>query len=70
MGAQFLLRGVRSVKDYEYESNLADVNRNISGIETVLLYSLPELSWLSSSVLRELASHGRDITPYLPTPAE
>jgi pantetheine-phosphate adenylyltransferase len=70
MGAQFLLRGVRSVKDYEYESNLADVNRNISGIETVLLYSLPELSWLSSSVLRELASHGRDTTPYLPTPAE
>lgn len=70
MGAQFLLRGVRSVKDYEYESNLADVNRNISGIETVLLYSLPELSWLSSSVLRELASHGRDITPYLPAPTE
>ena len=61
-----MLRGVRSVADYEYERNLADINRAISGIETILLYSLPELSYISSSMVRELASHGHDITKYLP----
>lgn len=65
-GATWMLRGVRSVADYEYERNLADINRAISGIETLLLYSLPELSYISSSMVRELASHGHDITKYLP----
>ncbi len=44
----------------------ADINRSISGIETILLYSLPELSFISSSMVRELASHGHDISQYLP----
>lgn len=65
-GADWMLRGVRSVADYEYERNLADINRAIAGIETLLLYSLPELSYISSSMVRELASHGHDITKYLP----
>lgn len=66
-GAGFLLRGARSVKDFEYERTLADVNRRIgNGIETVILPALPELEWISSTVLRDMASHGRDITPYLP----
>lgn len=65
-GARFLLRGVRSVADYEYERSLADINRNISGIETVILYALPELAVVSSSMVRELARYGRDISPYLP----
>jgi len=66
--AQFLLRGVRSVADFEFERQLADVNRNISGLESVLIYALPHLASLSSSVVRELASHGIDIAPYLPVP--
>lgn len=65
-GAQFLLRGVRSTVDFEYERNLADINRNLSGIESVLIYALPELSAISSSMVRELASLGVDVTPYLP----
>ncbi|MBD5321884.1 MAG: pantetheine-phosphate adenylyltransferase [Bacteroides sp.] len=65
-GAGWMLRGVRSVADYEYERNLADINRSISGIETILLYSLPELSHISSSMVRELASHGHDVSKYLP----
>lgn len=65
-GAGWMLRGVRSVADYEYERNLADINRSISGIETLLLYSLPELSHISSSMVRELASHSHDISKYLP----
>jgi pantetheine-phosphate adenylyltransferase len=66
VGAKFLLRGVRSVKDFEYERDIADVNRKLSGIETVLLYSLPELSAVSSSIVRELKSYGRDVSQFLP----
>lgn len=65
-GAEWMLRGVRSVADYEYERNLADINRAISGIETLLLYSLPQYSYISSSMVRELASHGHDISKYIP----
>ncbi len=66
-GASFLLRGVRTVADFEYERQLADINRNLSGIESVLIYALPQLASLSSSAVRELASHGVDISPYVPT---
>lgn len=66
LGASWMLRGVRSVADFEYERNLADLNRRIGSVETLLLFTLPELSCISSSALRELASHGRDITPFLP----
>ena len=65
-GAEFLLRGVRSVKDFEYERDMADVNRKLSGVETVLLYSLPELSAVSSSVVRELERFGADTSEFLP----
>lgn len=67
-GANFLLRGVRTVADFEYERQMADINRNLSGIESVLIYALPELASVSSSMVRELARYGVDISPYLPTP--
>ncbi|MBJ2184529.1 MAG: pantetheine-phosphate adenylyltransferase [Muribaculaceae bacterium] len=67
-GASALLRGVRSTRDFDYERDLADVNRQLSGIETVLLYSLPELAAVSSSIVRELASYGRDVDAFLPKP--
>lgn len=63
---RFLLRGVRSVKDFEYERDMADINRRMAGLETVLLYSLPELSAISSSVVRELMAYGRDVSEFLP----
>ena len=66
LGARWLLRGVRSAKDFEYERDMDDINRRIAGIETVLLYALPELSAVSSSVVRELKSYGHDITEFLP----
>lgn len=65
-GANFILRGVRTVADYEYERNLAYANRNISGIETVLLYTLPELSYISSTMVRDLEKHGYDVSDYVP----
>lgn len=65
-GADTLLRGVRSVADFETERSLADINRNISGIESVLIYTLPELAWVSSSVVRELAAFGASYAHLLP----
>ncbi len=57
--AQFILRGIRSVKDFEYERELAGINRRLSGIETILLYSAPEYSSVSSSMVRELHRFGK-----------
>ena len=53
-GAQYIIKGVRSVSDFEYEQWQADFNRRIGGIETLLLYTEPELASVSSSALREL----------------
>lgn len=64
--AATILRGVRSMKDFEYERDMADINRQLSGIETVILFSRPEYSAVSSSVVRELKSFGRDVTEFLP----
>lgn len=65
-GAAFMLRGVRSVADFEYERNMADINRRLTGIETVLLFALPEHGAISSSVVRELAGYGADISTFIP----
>ena len=65
-GALYIIKGVRSVSDFEYEQWQADFNRRIGGIETILLYTEPELSSVSSSALRELQHFGVDISPYLP----
>ena len=64
--ADFILRGVRSVKDYEYELGIADINRRLAGVETVVLFTEPEWSFVSSSMVRELMHFGKDVSPYLP----
>lgn len=64
-GACCILRGVRSTIDFEYEKTLADVNRRLNGIETVLLFTLPELACVSGSMVRELEHNGVDVTEYL-----
>ena len=64
--AHFIVKGVRSVSDFEYEQWQADFNRKIGGIETILLYTEPELASVSSSALRELDHFGVDISEYLP----
>ena len=66
LGAGHILRGVRSVQDYAYELQMADVNRGLSGVDTVLLPALPQLACLSSSVVRELAHFGKDVSGFLP----
>lgn len=66
VGATVLLRGVRSVRDYEYERDIADVNLRLGGVDTVLLVSEPEYACISSSVVRELIKFGKDVTELLP----
>ncbi len=65
VGADALLRGVRSVKDFEYERNLADINRATFGAETVVIFSEPRFSFVSSSMIRELIHNGFDPSKYI-----
>lgn len=69
-GADFLLRGIRSALDFEYEKNLADVNLKVLGIDTVLLLSEPEYGYISSSTVRELEANGFDTSSLLPKETE
>lgn len=64
--AGFIIKGVRSVKDFEYEREQADINRRIGGVETVLIYADPKFSSVSSSMVRELMHFGRDVSEFLP----
>ena len=64
--ARYIIKGVRSVKDFEYERDQADINRELSGIETLLLYADPRYSAVSSSMVRELIHFGQDVSSYLP----
>lgn len=65
-GAGFIIRGIRTVHDFEYEETIADINRKLSGVETILLFTEPELTAISSTIVRELLHYGKDVTPFLP----
>ena len=69
-GADFMLRGLRNSHDFEYEREIAETNRMLEGIETILLFSEPALAHISSSMVRELSRFGRNIDNYIPIPLE
>lgn len=60
-GADAILRGVRSMSDFENECVMADANRALGGVETILLPSDPSLQFISSSLVRELINFGRPV---------
>ncbi|WP_165020427.1 MULTISPECIES: pantetheine-phosphate adenylyltransferase [unclassified Dysgonomonas] len=66
VGANFIVRGIRSVNDFEYEKTIADMNRNISGIETFILFTEPELTHISSTIVRELLRYNHDVSKFVP----
>jgi len=66
LGINVIVRGVRNTVDFEYEKNIADINRHLTGIETILLISDPQMSSISSSVVRELKSYGIDTSELMP----
>lgn len=67
LGATVLIRGVRNIKDFEYERDIAQMNHHLSGeLETVLLLADLKYSHISSSLLKEVLYFGGDVTEYLP----
>ena len=66
VGAQFVVKGVRSVKDFEFERDQADINRRLTGLETIVLFAEPGLDAVSSSVVRELTRFGHDCSVFMP----
>lgn len=66
VGAKFILRGIRSVKDFEYERDIASINKRLADVETVFLFSDPAHADISSGVVRELMAFGKDVSAFLP----
>src|SRR5271166_303104 len=65
IGANVLVRGIRSVSDFEYEINLSNINKVLAPqIETVFLPTSPELAVVSSSMVKEIAKYGGDISQF------
>lgn len=67
-GACCIVKGVRNAADFEYERTMAEVNRRLCGIETLLMPALPEYQCVSSSMVRELRHFGADVSAFLPKP--
>tara|TARA_R110002050_G_scaffold200591_1_gene335502 strand:+ start:48220 stop:48675 length:456 start_codon:yes stop_codon:yes gene_type:complete len=66
-GAQYILRGIRTSQDFEFERNIGLMNLDmVPEIESLFLISRPEFSALSSSVVRDIKKHGGDISRYIP----
>ncbi|HEV7956923.1 MAG TPA: pantetheine-phosphate adenylyltransferase, partial [Marisediminicola sp.] len=66
VGATVLVKGVRSQVDVAYETPMAIVNRNLAGVETIFMLPDPAHAHVSSSLVRQVASLGGDVSPYVP----
>jgi len=66
VNAAYILRGLRSVSDFEYEHTIANSNRVLSDIETIVLFTDTEYSFISSTVVRDLIAYEKDIKAFLP----
>ncbi|MDN5761183.1 MAG: pantetheine-phosphate adenylyltransferase [Microlunatus sp.] len=65
-GAEVIVKGLRSGADYDYEVQMAQMNRTLTGVDTAFMPTAPQLSYVSSSLVREVASLGGDVTPFVP----
>ena len=67
IGAQFILRGIRYVSDFEYEKTIADANRTMDRqIETIFLTGEPKYTSVASTIVRDIIRNGGDASPFLP----
>lgn len=66
VGANFIIKGVRSIKDFEYEREQAVINRRIGDVDTLLFYADPRYDSISSSMIRELLHFGKEVDEFLP----
>lgn len=69
VNANYILRGIRYVNDFEYEKAIADMNRSLdASIETVFLTCLPQYTSVASTLVRDVIRNGGDARPFLPEP--
>ena len=66
VGASVIVKGIRSQVDVAYETPMAIVNRNLAGVETIFMLPDPAHAHVSSSLVRQVASLGGDVSPYVP----
>ena len=67
VGANFILRGIRYVNDFEYEKAIADMNRSLDGnIETIFLTCLPQFTSVASTLVRDVLKNGGNVSQFLP----
>ncbi|MCH1883769.1 pantetheine-phosphate adenylyltransferase [Agrococcus sp. ARC_14] len=66
VGAEVLVKGIRSSTDLAYETPMTIVNRNLAGVETIFMLPNPENAHVSSSLVRQVSELGGDISPYVP----
>lgn len=65
-GADVVVKGLRAISDFDYELQMAQANRTLSNIETIFLSTNPQHSFLSSSMVRDIARYGGDVTSLVP----
>jgi pantetheine-phosphate adenylyltransferase len=68
VGATLIVKGLRAVSDFEVELQMAQMNRNLSGIETVFVPTGAQYAYLSSRLIREVARYGGDVSDFVPEP--
>ena len=67
VGANFILRGIRYVNDFEYEKAIADMNRSLqNSVETIFLTCLPKYTSIASTLIRDVLRNGGDTSQFLP----
>ena len=66
VGIDTVLKGLRATSDFDYELQMAQMNRELQGVETVFLPTNPEYSFLSSSLVKEVARFGGDVSRFVP----
>ncbi len=67
-GVDAIVKGLRAVTDFDYELQMSQINLQLQGIETLFMSTAPAHSFLSSSLVKEIASHGGDVSSYIPAP--
>jgi pantetheine-phosphate adenylyltransferase len=68
--ATAIVKGLRAVSDFESELQMAQMNRSLSGVETVFIPTSSSHSFISSRLLREVVRYGGDVSPFVPAPVE
>jgi pantetheine-phosphate adenylyltransferase len=66
--ATAIVKGLRAVSDFESELQMAQMNRSLSGVETMFIPSSSTHSFIASRLLREVARYGGDVSPFVPAP--